>query len=193
MWNTNVNLRNIPLTWDGYIEHIILVVGCLLGIEICHLLLSCWKSTNTRSELPFLSEKRSSLIFRSLNVSWQSIQLCCGSEVVGIFYDAVFERYALNSHHSLHPGGSGSFSFVKLLHCKSHIPVKEFIRYAVTAHRVCFVFSNKCRKVVDLDFGFVISSVRLASVALKLHACSVIGFQLFIRTVTADFSPVYYS
>lgn len=56
MWNTNVNLRNIPLTWDGYIDHVILVVGYLLGIEVCRLLLSCWKSTNTRTELPFFSE-----------------------------------------------------------------------------------------------------------------------------------------
>lgn len=70
MWNINVNLRNFPLTWDGYINHAILVLGYLLGIEVHLLLLSSWKkSANKRSELPFLTEKWSHLTFRSLNVS----------------------------------------------------------------------------------------------------------------------------
>lgn len=41
---------------------------------------------------------------------------------------------------------------------------------------VCFVFSNKYRKEVDLTFGFVIGFVILVSVALKLCAFCVTNF-----------------
>lgn len=109
----NVNLRNIALTWGSYSYHVILVVGYLVGIEVHLLLLSSWKkSANKRSELLFLSEKWTHLIFKSLNVSWQSTQLSfVGHKLLGFF---MMIRYALNSHHSIQPGVSGSFSIFSL-------------------------------------------------------------------------------
>ena len=53
--------------------------------------------------------------------------------------------------------------------CQSHTPVKEYIRHVAKENQACFLFSNKYRKEVDLDFGFVISFVILVSVAFLCY------------------------